>query len=267
MDAISSGDSVLRLAYYLATSSISWWALLLLLSLFLMERFDLGTHSLPWKLWRKDTKMWCSYDSVDGGYRSGGMRNGNTQHNGGCVNGIERTPSIFHDFILSKVIPTFQMQRRDDNNRFAVLAFTHLKSLHDIRDLAFKQITFNGKPLVDPRLPTYPETYRLENYIVTRETQSKHPEVLIAKQIPALLSAFGKAERCHMRSPAPKMCVLYCSAMPCAECTRELISSLTGVCRNRTVLAYSQEDTDSKEGIVNRQHLTNAGISVIKINS
>ena len=206
--------------------------------------------------------MWCSYDSIDGGHRNGDMWNGKTQHRR-----TEQTSSIFHDFVQMKIIPTFQMQRRDDNDRFAVLAFTHLKSQHDIQDLVFKQITFNRKPLIDSKLPTYPEAYRLENYIVARETESRHPEVLIARKIPALLSAFGKAERCHMRSPTPRMCVLYCSSMPCAECTRELISSLSGVCRDRTVLAYSQENTNTKESIASQKHLTSAGISVIKINS
>lgn len=268
MDVPPSGDSVvMRVLSKIVTSSLTWWSLVIL-ALYLLERFDLGVHSLPWN-WKKrrsSLKGWMNgslnhKDSIDG---PSTCSNGHIHR----PNGISRrtVPIIFHEFIQSQVIPAFRMQctRKDNGGDFAVLVFTHIDSLQDVTSILFRQITFNGKPLVDSRLTTYPEHYRYDNYIVARSSQTEHPEALIASEVPALLAAYRKAERCYIRNPVPKFGVLYARSMPCSVCTEKIIKSLAGVCRKRTVVAYSDEDT--RDGIKNAQRLTNAGFIVVKIN-
>ena len=201
----------------------------------------------------------------------------------GMVNAAPVVPPKFQWFVRSKVIPTFRGQcgesSRSDSNctttttataggNFAVLAFSHADSLQDLHQhLVFKQITFsNRKVLVDPSRTSYPESYRLENYVVAQATNDCHPEVSIARKIPALLAAFRKAERSHLRPPTPNTGVLYCREMPCLECSRILAQALSGVCRNNTVLVNSQEGVESQGGRKKSfQCLADAGISVVKI--
>lgn len=282
MDNLGNGESpqfvVTRLACYVVGSPISWW-IFIILSLYVMEKFELGIHSLPWNYWRRrrrkgnvsHTKDWRNWFSKDGESVDGSAL---TDHlyadsNGvGHVNGLSSRPLIplqFKKFIRSQVVPRFRMQCKNSDGRFAMLVFSHISSLHEIQDVAFRQITFNGKPLVDPALTTYPESYRLENYIVAQGTASEHPEVLIARQIPNLLAGFGKAERCYLRDPVPTTGIVYCWEMPCSTCTGLLIESLSGVCRKITVLAYNQDGVE--DGKKNIKRLVDAGISVIKLST
>lgn len=203
-------------------------------------------------------------DSTDGPSTCNGHVSNGHAHG---MNGVNRrtVPKVFHEFMQSQVIPRFRKQcTRKDSGDFAMLVFTHIDSLWDIESVQFRQITFNGKPLVDSKLTTYPEQYRYDNYIVARTSETEHPEALIANKVPALLAAFGKAERCYIRNPVPKFGILYTRSVPCGQCTEKIIKSLAGVCRKQTVMAYSEENTlDGKESI---QRLTAAGFIVVKIN-
>lgn len=265
--ASSSGSEwlLVRVLHRVATSSLTWWSLLVL-ALYLLEKFDVGVHSLPWH-WRRRRKISLVL--------KGGWTNGSTETTDGYMvqtccsrhasNGT--VPSTFHDFIRSQVIPSFRMQcsgHGTDSEDFAVLVLTHISSLEDVGKVPFRQITFNGKPIVDSRLTTYPEKYRYDNYVAARSSETKHPEALIAGQVPSLLSAYGRAERSYLRNPTPKLGILYTRTMPCDQCTEEIIKSLGGVCRERTVLAYSEEDMriGSAE---NRQRLRAAGFTVVRI--
>ena len=274
----TAGDStqsvVAKLACSMVGSPLSWW-IVIILSLCVMEKFELGVHSLPWNYyWRRKkrdlspihtTADWFSrhgeFEDTDGS-----SDNSHPSSNGvGHLNGLGRplVPLQFKKFIRLQVVPRFRMQCKNNDGRFAMLVLTHMRSLREIQSLEFRQITFNGKPLVDPSVTTYPESYRLENYVVAQGTSTEHPEVSIAKQIPVLLAGFGKAERCFLRDPVPRTGILYCWEMPCSDCTGLLIDSLSGVCRKKTILAYSQDDP--KDGKKNFQRLVDAGISVIKI--
>lgn len=246
----------------LLSSPVTFW-ILIILTLQLIERFHLGPHIFTWRRRRSlSTEPWTNVtcDFIDGqGLQSNGV--GHAQYSAN-----EKTaPSVFQKFIQTKLIPTFCKQCKNKDDKFAVLVFSQINSLHEIKKLIFKQITFNGKPLVDSRQTTYPEKYRLENYIVAQSSQTEHPEALIAKQVPALLAAFRKSERCHIHNPTPKFGILYSWEMPCPECSKSIIKSLAGVCRRKVVLAYSQESTG--EGKENVKRLTDAGITVVKINN
>lgn len=284
MDTIgneSAGDSpqsvVTRLACSVMGSPLSWWTVIIL-SLWVMEKFELGVHSLPWNYYWRTKKRDLSPVHTNGDWRNGFSGHGedtdgssdnlHAYSNGVAhLNGFSRplVPLQFKKFIRSQVVPKFRMQCKNSDGRFAMLVFTHLRSLREIQGLEFRQITFNEKPLIDPSVATYPEPYRLENYVVAQATSTEHPEGLIARQIPALLAGFGRAERCFLRDPVPRTGIMYCWEMPCSVCTGLLIDSLSGVCRKRTILAYSQDDT--KDGKKNFQRLVDAGISVIKISA
>lgn len=277
-------------------SSPLCWCALLLLCLYLVERFDLGPHSFPWS-GKDKTKWWWwlkgkSWSRLTAFFSSREYEQGQQvkQNSKDCVNGCLElangaslchqgdvldddapiVPPKFRWFIRSKVIPTFRGQcmgadSSSNCGNFAMLAFSYADSLQDVHQhLVFKQITFsNRKSLVDPSRTSYPESYRLENYVVARATRDCHPAVSIARKIPALLAAFRKAERSHLRPPTPKTGILYCREMPCLECSRMLAQALSGVCKNETVLVYSQEGVES--GKKNFQCLADAGISVVKI--
>ena len=264
MESPSEGDSVLvRMLSRMLHSSITWWSLVVL-SLYLLERFDLGMHSFPWN-WRKRKEYengwlngWIGKGSIDG------PCNGHIHAH--RRSGLNRSvPLIFHRYIRSQVIPTFRKQcvRRGIDKNFAMLVFTHIDSLLDIEQLVFRQITFNGKPLVDSKLTTYPERYRYDNYLVARASESDHAEALIADRVPALLAAYGQAERSHIRNPVPWFGILYSRTMPCGQCTEKIIQSLAGVCRKRTVIVYSEDD--DLDGKVNAKRLTKAGFVVVRI--
>lgn len=275
----SLGDSMfVRLVCSAIGSPISWWVFIIF-SLYLMERFQLGTHSLPWNYWRRKSKVSPQYVKE---WRNGFKHDDEAEDVDGCmmtehlhaykngvrhVNGLSNRPfpQQFKEFIRSQVVPKFRMQCKNNEGRFAVLILSHISSLRNTQDLVFRQITFNGKPLVDSTLTTYPEPYRFENYVVAQSTESVHPEVSLVRQIPALLAGFGRTERCYLRDPVPRTGILYCSEMPCSACTELLVESLAGVCKKRTVLAYSQDET--KDGKKNFQRLVDAGISVIKIST
>lgn len=262
MMGAASSSGLTRLICRILSSPVTWWSLLIL-ALYLMERFDLGVHSLAWRRKRKlsSTLQYmngsCNHHSADGGPTS--------------ENGIHRTgvPTVFHKYIESQVMPTFRGQCPvGGGGDFAVLVLTQLESLFwDITSLGFRQITFNcKKPLVDSNLITYPERYRYENYVVARSSETEHPEALIARQVPALLEAFRRAERCYIRNPIPKHALVYSSSLPCRQCSEELVKCLSGVCRERTVLAYSRRGTsDSRAAEESLQCLTNAGFTVVKI--
>ncbi len=257
-----SSDSARYFCSLVFNNPLTWW-ILILLGLYLMEVFQLGPHSLPWN-WRreknsKNTKE-CKNGSLKASYSNGiGPYD---ECDGSTV------PDTFHRFVRTKIIPTFRMQCKDSDERFAVLVFSHVTSLRDVRHTRFRQITFNGQPLVNPSLVTYPEAYRYENYVVARPDGNNHPEVLITKQVPNLLAGFGKAERCYIRNPIPTFGILYCSSLPCSQCTGKIIDSLSTVCRKRMVVAYGQqEDDDTKEAKANFQRMVDAGISVVKIDT
>lgn len=275
----SSGDSssvMASLASGVISSPLSWW-IFIILSLYLMEKFELGTHSLPWNFYRRSKSKVEAPNHVRERpwWRNNGFSKHDvdedcsamSRHSNGvkCVHGLSRRISLqqFQEFAHSQLVPKFRMQCKNDNGKFAVLVFSHITSLQDAKDLVFRQITFNGKPLVDAAQTTYPEAYRLENYIAAQGTELEHPEVAIARQVPALLAGFGRAERCYLRNPVPAIGILYCWEMPCSKCTGLLIECLSGICRKRTILAYSKEGT--KEGKINFQRLVDAEISVIKI--
>ena len=255
-----SSDSLRSFCSLVFNNPLSWWILILLV-LYLMEVLQIGPHSFPWN-WKKE-KAGKGSSKV-------------------CMNGVKgplyerdecdgdqqgEAPEAFHRFIRTRVVPTFRKQCVNGNNRFAVLLFSHVNNLRHVKNTRFRQITFNGKPLVDASLATYPEAYRYENYGVARSNDSEHPEALIAKQVPALLAGFGKAERCYLRNPIPTFGILYTSAAPCSQCTADIIRSLATVCRKRMVVVYDSHNDDSKESETekNFQRMMEAGISVIRI--
>lgn len=279
----SSAESVLaRFACHFVGSPFFWWAFVVL-SFYLMERFEVGTHLLSWSYWRKrkinNHDVHLCEDSIDGPM----MKNHSEQitaphsHSNGVAgngvagaNGFNRTlPPNLQEFLHSYLMPTFRMQRsaRNTHGKFAVLVFSHINSTHDLQELEFRQVTFKTKPLIDSARSTYPEAYRFDNYVVAQSTESEHPEALIASKVPLLLAAFAKAERCYVRHPVPRTAILYCQEMPCSVCTGLLVESLSGVCRNKTILAYSEGDTEVKDGKKSVQRLVEAGISVFKIDA
>ena len=174
-------------------------------------------------------------------------------------------PDSFRKFVRSQVIPTFRMHCRNSDGRFSVLVFSHVSSLRDVGRTSFRQITFNGKPLVDSSQATYPEAYRYENYVVARSNGNEHPEGLIAKEVTALLAGFGRAERCYIRNPVPTFGLLYCSSLPCHACSKKIAESLSRVCRKRMVVAYSHEEGTKEQIRASIRCMVDAGISVTKI--
>lgn len=269
MVAVQVSDSVWRLMWTLTTNPLSWW-IFTILALYLMERFELGPHSFPWN-WRKkqthlDTNS-CSngsskhHESTDGptvAMTSVGKHIKCVRKDNGVV------PQIFHRFIQTHLIPTFRMQCKDKDDQFAVLILSQIDTLHDVGTVVFRQVTFNGTPLVDSRLTTYPEKYRYDNYIVARSAKTEHPEALIAREVPTLLAAFRKVERCYIRNPVPRTGIFYSWNMPCSQCTELIVKSLSGACRKKVVIAYTQEN--AKEGKKNLQCLVEAGFTVVRIN-
>jgi hypothetical protein len=265
----SPQSAVSRLASTVIGSPLSWW-LFIILSLCVMERFELGVHSLPWNYWKRKDTAKNEYSRYNRDTDGTGSIYNHFQANGNCVrhvNGLSRplVPLQFKQFIRLQLVPRFRNQCRNRDGRFAVLILSHMNSLRQTQGMEFRQITFDEKPLVDSSLTSYPEAYRLENYIAAQSTATEHPEVSIAQQIPALLAGFGRAERNYLRDPTPNTGILYCSEMPCTACTELLIDSLSGVCRRKTILAYSQDGPNNRKD--NFQRLVNAGISVIKIRS
>lgn len=255
------------------TSPLSWW-ILIIFSLFLIEKFELGPHSFSVCWWTSSKRSKVKqvmmngafpqhYDSIDG-----------TSINGHDIlhaksNGVMQTkngvPLVFHNFIRRQIIPKFSSQRQENNEMFAVLVLSRISSLEEIREVKFKLITFNGQPLVNSRLITYPQEYRYENYVVARSGKTRHPEALITKQVPKLVQAYGKSERCYLRNPAPKFGLLYSWFLPCSHCTDLIIERLSGVCKKEMVLAYSHLGGEGDE--MNSKRLTDAGFTVVRVES
>lgn len=254
-----------------------WWAFIII-SFCLIEILDLGTHSLRWTTRVSRDKAYCNgsvhrYEEETGGPcgelhqtpdpagrdRMVKKINGHVNQNG--------VPMVFHNFIQRRLIPTFRSQCQDRDYRFSVLVLSDITSVQDIEKVKFKQITFNGMPLVDPRKIMYPPSYRYENFIVARPSESEHPEAMIMKEIPALVKAYGLNERCHIRSPTPKFVLLYSWTMPCSACSKLIVKSLSRVCIKRVMLAYSQKNEAEKDSVVRESHqiLTSAGFVVVKV--
>ena len=249
---------------------ICWWAAIFL-ALFLIERYQLGTHCFSWPNGAAKNKIERKT------FMNGTIRGLDTT-DGKCVNGMHHSkdiqiPYVFHKFVRTKVMSQFQLQCQSSDNRFAVLVFSRIKNLMDIEKVDFKQITFNGRSLVDSRLSMYPQDYRFENYVVARlgSRDTEHPESLITEKVPLLLSAYGRSERCYLRETTPKFAILYCWAMPCIHCTQLIIKSLSGVCSKGVVVAYSNLTVPGgggkKEGEKSHQLLTDAGFIVVNIRS
>lgn len=282
MDYVVWSDTLSQLetVAIISKSPLSWW-LCVLLSLFLINTFQLGPHCFSWSYIRRKVMSLrngtkgCSYDSTDHGDMNGTSPNHSTALKQGRGINKEDDDSDNHmvlcKFIQTKLIPKFVLQCRDKDDNFAVLVFSRISSLRDIKRVKFNQITFNGKAQVDCRLTTYPEDYRYENYVVARSDSVEHPESSIMKQIPTLLAAYGKRERCYMEDPKPKLVLLYSLEMPCANCTHQILKSLYKMCssnggRSRVVLAYSQLcDGEEEEGKRNHKRLVDAGFIVVKV--
>lgn len=245
---VLSDVTVLEFFSTVISSSITWWVISLL-ALLLIERYDLGLHSLPWHhhyhysnrklIWNRAVGS-SSLDTIDGDVETDGYGKSSN-----CL-----VPMEFYSFISNFVIPNFSLQCQSKGQNYAVLSLTRIDSLHKISALSFEHITFNGKPLVDPKKCVYPEAYRYVNYVVARTTTTtsssnskddQHPLALIAKQVPSLLRAYRASERSYMRDPVPRFGVLYCHTVPCCSvCTHLITKALAGMCSRKIVLAYSE---------------------------
>ena len=277
----------MNLVYHFLQTPIFWWAFIFL-SFYLIEKFDFGSDcfSLTWI--RKGWKEACSYtrnDSRcytsivvcpesetdgaielqptldeassagdDGYYSDQVLQNGQVQ-------------TTLQNFVQKRLIPSFQSHCLEGDDRFAVLVLSNITNVDDIGEVKFRQVTFNGVPLVDSSRTTYPQSYRYENYVVARPNGSEHPEALIMRQIPALVRAYKQKERCYIRNPTPKFGILYCRTMPCAMCTKLILKFLAGVCSEKTVLAYTQRNVTENRSVIRRSQdlLISAGFMLVQM--
>lgn len=261
-----------------------FWVALVFASFYLIERLDLGIHCFRWTSTSGRDRstsgrdrgfcngsVYCRESKLDGicalqqtADSENQDRNGKLHSNGHVC----RVPPVFHNFIQKRLIPSFHSQCQDGEHNFAVLVLSTITSVHDIESVKFRQVTFNGMPLVDPRRITYPQSYRYENYVVSRPDGSDHPEAMIMRQVPALIKAYKMKERCYIRNPTPKFGVLYSSTMPCSACTKLIIKSLSGVCAVGVILAYTHRN-EEKGSLIRKSHqmLTSAGFVVVKVDA
>lgn len=258
-------ELVLSLSCYVLQTPLFWWTFIIT-SFYLIERLDLGIHSFRWRRSRDQGYCNGSIDSheeeTDGPNDKCQVRNGKNSNGHLHMNG-----AVFHSFIQKRVIPNFRSQCQEGEHSFSVLILSNITSVQDIERVKFRQVTFNGMPLVDSKRTMYPKPYRYENYIVARPDQSEHPEAMIMKEVPALVKAYGSKERCYIRNPVPKFGLLYSWTMPCSVCTKLIVKSLSKVCSEKVVLAYTRSNETEKESVVRDSHriLTSSGFMVVRV--
>ena len=273
-------DRIADLSVFYLLQSPLFWLALIIISFYLIERLYFGIHCLEWTSRRTRHLSYCN--GIAGFYKSeidgtselqqtaDSVSHGrNVEHCNGHVLQNDDMPTVFHNFIQKRLIPAFHSQCQQGDHKFAVLALSNISRVDDIENVKFRQITFNGVPLVDSSRAMYPQPYRYENYIVARPDGSVHPEAMIMAQVPALVKAYKLKERCYIRCRKPKFGILYCWTMPCSTCTKLIIQSLSGVCSVRVVVAYTQRNETEKDHVIhkNRQMLTSAGFAVVKVDA
>lgn len=274
-------------------SPFLWWSVIISL-FYLIEKLDLGVHCFSWldRLRRRrrhhhdnnaavcngkqtlhtvngihsgSNHSECEESKIGNGCTGNGrIRNGHSYSGHVIQNG--HVPTVLNDFIRRAVIPTFKPHTEGKEPHFSVLVLSNISSVGEVKHVNFRQVTFNGRPFVDPKLTVYPQSYRYENYIVARPSGDKHAEALIIKDLQTLLKAYGVKERCYLRSPAPKFGLMYCWTMPCSDCTQLLVNRLSSVCSQKFVLVYSHENSEKWSKVQeSRRTLKAAGILVAKI--
>ena len=261
--------------FILMRSPLFWWIIVFCL-FFIIEKFDLGIHCFSWFKNLKKGQADCSNgtvsnseEQVDGanGFHpisNSDLHDSRTTNSHVLQNG--HVPVVLHNFVRHKLIPTFSSHSKEEDPHFSVLVLSNIPSEQKIKEVKFRQVTFNGMPLVDPQRLTYPHSYRYENYIVARPSESEHAEAMIVKELKSLVKAYGVKERCYLRTPVPKFGLLYSRTMPCTECIELVAKTLPSICSQKIVLVYSQESSEERDIVQeNLRTLKNAGIMVAKI--
>ncbi len=292
-------DLVTDLVLPFLESPLFWWIVIISL-LYLIERFDLGIHCFSWinklKRHQNDGNTDCNGVHVsrvangihinpdhskcresklkngctlNGHVRNGHIGNGPIRNRQMCSGHIIQNghvPTVLNHFIRHSVIPTFRPHTKGTDPDFSVLVLSNISSVGEVKGVHFRQVTFNGRPLVDPALPVYPQSYRFENYMVARPSGCSHAETLIINNLRTLLKAYGVKERCYVRTPTPKFGLMYCWAMPCSKCVQLVVKRLSSICSQKFVLVYSNDNSEQWSTIQeNQRMMKNAGILVAKI--
>ena len=181
---------------------------------------------------------------------------------------VTQLPHQFHDFVVQKIIPSFNSQRLV-SYQFAVVLLLSESDFKNINQTSFIPSNFLGQPILNKTFPSMPLA-NYGNYIVARPN-SYHSEEEIFGQYSVIGSPFSRLWSAYVgRNGAyPKCILIYSWNLPCSRCTDVIIRSLgeqpyncTNVIVAHTICWRSETDLDYKN---NREKLMNKNITVEQV--
>ena len=162
-------------------------------------------------------------------------------------------PNHFREFIVEKIIPYFNCQRKANHLQFAVVLLLSESDLANIKQTRFSPSDAFGRPIVNNSFSLMPQDpSKYGNYIVARPSIRYHSEVKLFEQCSEMTDTpFNHLWRGYVeRNRAyPKCVLIYSWYLPCSHCTDVIIKSLGEEPYNRVSVVVAHTAVWSKETV------------------
>ena len=155
----------------------------------------------------------------------------------------------FHDFIVDRIIPYFNRQRKAHHLQFAVVLLLSESDLVNIKQTRFIPSDVFGRPIVNNSFSLMPhDPAKYGNYIVAKAGKKYHSEEKLFGEIDSPFNNLWHAymERNHAY---PKCVFIYSWNLPCSCCTDLIIRSLEKNPYNSVSVVVAHTTVWSKETV------------------
>ena len=178
-------------------------------------------------------------------------------------------PSKLDEFVVQRIIPYFNCQRKANHRQFAVVLLLSESDLTNIKQTRFSPSDAFGRPIIDNSfslMPQDPSKYR--NYIVARPSNKYHSEIKLFGEIDSSFNLLWRSYIKH-NGAYPKCVLIYSWNLPCSHCTDVIIRSLGEKPYNRVSVVVAHTAVWCKETIwdheSNREKFKSKNIAVEQV--